>query len=51
MRATWTEMTVPAMELATLCRERGPTFGEAALDRIEGVKRDDQPPKDKWSER
>ncbi len=51
MRATWAEMTVTAVEYVTLCRERGPTFGEVELDRIERVKREDQPPTDKWNER
>jgi hypothetical protein len=51
MRATWPEMTVTAIEYVTLCRERGPTFGEAELEVIDGLKQNDQPPVDKWNER
>jgi hypothetical protein len=35
----------------SLCRERGPTFSTEGLDRIDELKRSDEPPEDKWAKR
>ena len=51
MRASWPEYSVTAEELVTMCRERGPTFGIEALDRIDDLKESDEPPEDKWAKR
>ena len=49
MRAQWPEYTITGAELKMMCRERGPTFGTEALDRIDGLKEKDEPPEDKWA--
>jgi predicted CopG family antitoxin len=49
LRATWPEQAVRGGEWLAVCRERGPTFGDEELDRIDELKRSDQPPDDKWS--
>jgi hypothetical protein len=49
LRAMWPDQAISAGEWLTLCRERGPAFGAKELDRIEELKRSDQPPVDKWS--
>jgi len=51
LRASWPEYTVTAEELVTRCRERGPTFSLDELDRIDDLKRRDEPPEDKWAKR
>jgi predicted CopG family antitoxin len=48
LRAIWPEQTVTAGEFLEVCRERGPTFGEPELDRVERLKQADSPPEDKW---
>lgn len=48
LRASWPEETLSAGELLRRCRERGAIFSLEELDRIERVKREDQPPQDKW---
>jgi hypothetical protein len=51
LRATWPESTVNAGDWLSLCRESGPTFTTQELDRIDELKRSDNPPEDKWSRR
>ncbi len=51
LRATWPEQTIIASDLLDLCRERGPTFGEEELDRMERLKQSDASPRDKWKTR
>jgi len=48
MRASWPEYAATAREWLSLCRERGPVFDTEALDRIEELKKSDEPPEDKW---
>lgn len=48
LRASWPEKTLSAGELLRRCRERGAIFNLEELDRMERVKREDQPPQDKW---
>lgn len=50
LRAYWPEDTVTGSELLKKYRESGPHFSEAALDAVDELKRDDAPPKDKWTE-
>jgi hypothetical protein len=50
MRARWDRTPITAGEYLRLVRERGPTFGLEELDAIEAAKREDRPPRDKWSE-
>ncbi len=49
MRATWPEDTITAGELLHLARASGPRFSDEVLDRIEALKRRDQPPEDQWT--
>ncbi len=51
LRARWPEETITARELARIYREKGPFFDENELARIERLKRDDQPPENKWADR
>lgn len=51
MRARWPDQTVTGGELLRLCRERGPLLSEEGIRVIEELKRDDQPPEDKWKTR
>ena len=51
LRARWPEETITARELARIYREKGPFFDEKELARIERLKRDDQPPENKWADR
>jgi predicted CopG family antitoxin len=51
LRATWPELPIRAGEWLSICRERGPTFRLEELDRIDELKRSDQPPEDKWNRR
>jgi hypothetical protein len=49
MRARWDMTPVTAGEFLELVRERGPLYQAGELERIEEVKRNDPPPKDKWT--
>ena len=51
LRATWPEDTVTAEAFLRLVRERRHRFTEEEAARIEEMKRDDQPPEDKWTAR
>ena len=51
LRARWPEQTVTAAELLRLCDERGASFTEDELDRIELLKERDAPGEDKWQRR
>jgi len=51
LRAAWSEETVTAAELLRLGRRRGALLAEAALDRIERLKRRDALPRNKWARR
>jgi predicted CopG family antitoxin len=48
LRARWPEETVTGRALLERLRAAGPHFSEAALDRIERLKGEDQEPEDKW---
>ncbi len=48
LRARWPHETVTAADLLQIVRERGPSFPEEGLDRIEELKRTDTAPEDKW---
>jgi hypothetical protein len=50
MRARWDAEPMTAGEYLRLVRERGPIFSTEELDRIDAAKREDRPPRDKWSE-
>lgn len=49
MRAVWPDQALTAGAYLRLIRERGSSYTTDELDRVEQVKRDDQPPADKWS--
>jgi len=51
LRASWPEETTTGADLLARYRETGPFFMEAELARVEGLKRDDRPPEDKWAGR
>ena len=51
LRATWPDQTVTAGDWPRLCRQRGPMFSAEELDRIEELKRSDEPPENKWAKR
>ncbi len=51
LRATWPESTTTGEAFLLMCRERGPVYGDAELDSIEHLKRDDAPAQDKWTTR
>jgi predicted CopG family antitoxin len=51
LRANWPEETVTARELLEICRERGPTYSSEMLERVERMKKVDEPPEDKWKNR
>jgi predicted CopG family antitoxin len=51
LRATWPEDTVTAADLLAAYRTGRPHFSMEDLDRIETLKRQDQPPDDKWAAR
>ena len=51
LRATWPEETITAGELLELCRERGPIYTTEMVERVQGLKEDDEPPEDKWQSR
>jgi predicted CopG family antitoxin len=50
LRATWPEDTLSARDLLGNYR-RGRYFSDEELDRIEALKRAQQPPEDKWAGR
>jgi predicted CopG family antitoxin len=50
MRARWPEDTITAKELLERCRSGRPWFTDAELERVEEVKRNSQPPEDKWGD-
>jgi hypothetical protein len=50
MRARWDAEPMTAGEYLRLVRARGPIFSTEELDRIDAAKREDRPPRDKWSE-
>jgi predicted CopG family antitoxin len=47
LRATWPEKTLTGAELLRRCREAGPLYSEAELNRIGEIKVADHPPEDK----
>jgi predicted CopG family antitoxin len=49
LRATWPEDTATAADLLAAYRRGRPYFSMEDLDRIETLKRQDQPPEDKWA--
>ena len=51
LRASWPEDTISSGELLTLYRTNGPILPDAALARIEELRRSDTPPADKWANR
>jgi len=51
LRARWPEDTITAGQLRALARTRGACLSEADLDRIDAIKRLDDPPEDKWAAR
>ena len=51
LRATWPEDTITARELISLSRGARRRFTDEELDRIEGLKKRDAPPEDKWAGR
>lgn len=51
LRARWPGDTVTGRDLRAMARARGACFTEAELDRIDGFKRLDAPPEDKWASR
>lgn len=51
LRARWPEETITAEGLAKRYREEGPFFDEEEIERVEGLKREDRPPEDKWADR
>ncbi len=51
LRARWPEETVTAAELLQLSEERGASFTDDELDRIEELKEGDGPAEDKWQRR
>jgi predicted CopG family antitoxin len=51
LRARWPEETVTAAELLQLCDERGASFTDDELDRVEELKEDDVTAEDKWQRR
>ncbi len=51
LRATWPEDTTTAGALLALYRNRGASFDEGALERVETLKRQDAPAEDKWAGR
>lgn len=48
LRATWPEVSTTGRDLLRYLEEHGPTFSESGLERIERLKREAQPPVDKW---
>jgi predicted CopG family antitoxin len=51
LRASWPEETVTGRELLEICRERGPIYSSEMLERVERLKKADEPPEDKWKTR
>ena len=51
LRATWPESTTTGEAFLLMCRRRGAVFGDADLDRIEHLKREDAPTPDPWTTR
>jgi hypothetical protein len=51
LRARWPEETVTAAELLQLCDERGASFTDGDLDRIQALKDGEAPAEDKWQRR
>ncbi len=49
LRAVWPGQTLTGAELLRVIKERGASFGERSLGRLEEAKRDDRPPNDKWA--
>ncbi|MBI2071533.1 MAG: hypothetical protein HYT81_00620 [Gemmatimonadetes bacterium] len=49
MRARWDTEPVTAAGLLRLVRERGPLYRPEELAGVEILKRDDRPPRDKWT--
>jgi predicted CopG family antitoxin len=49
LRAVWPGQTLTGAELLKLVRDRGPSFSERGLDKMEAAKRSDRPPEDKWA--
>lgn len=50
LRAQWPKTTITGAELLERYRNRGASFTEEGLSRIEELKIADRPPKDKWGE-
>lgn len=48
LRARWDTEPVTGGRFLGLVRERGPLYAPAELEALEGVKREDRPPEDKW---
>jgi hypothetical protein len=51
LRASWPEDTISSRELLAWYRANGPVLPDAALERIEELRRSDRPPVDKWASR
>ena len=51
LRATWPEDTTTARALLDSYRAGRPRWSNEELDRIEALKRNDVPPKNKWANR
>jgi predicted CopG family antitoxin len=51
LRARWPEESTTGAALLARYREHGPFFTDDELAAVEGVKREDRPPKDKWAGR
>jgi predicted CopG family antitoxin len=49
LRARWPEESTTGAALLARYREHGPFFTDDELAAVEGVKRDDRQPKEKWA--